>query len=209
MFELREKLKSIDVVLASQSPRRKELLGVICEDFRIVPAKGEEIIPEGLEIEKIPQQLALNKCREIAEGNVNSLVIGCDTVVVLGDRIMGKPENDEDAFEMLRALSEENAEITRKRNVVKSAIGTLSYTEMHAIVHVFEELDGKEGLLVTSKVADRAGITRSVVVNALRKFESAGVIESRSSGMKGTFIRVLNDAMYAELPQMKGKLAAV
>ena len=106
-------------------------------------------------------------------------------------------------LEMLRAVSEENAEETRKINVVKSAINTLSYTEMHAIVHIFEELNGIEGILVASKIADKAGITRSVVVNALRKFESAGVIESRSSGMKGTYIKVLNDAIYGELKELK------
>ncbi|MGU3218897.1 hypothetical protein ACVXZ0_14825 [Staphylococcus aureus] len=59
-----------------------------------------------------------------------------------------------------------------------------------AIEHIFEELGGTEGLLIASKVADRVGITRSVIVNALRKLESAGVIESRSLGMKGTFIKV-------------------
>ncbi len=106
-------------------------------------------------------------------------------------------------LEMLRAVSEETAEESRKINVVKSAINTLSYTEMHAIVHIFEELNGIEGILVASKIADKAGITRSVVVNALRKFESAGVIESRSSGMKGTYIKVLNDAIYGELKELK------
>ena len=59
-----------------------------------------------------------------------------------------------------------------------------------AIEHIFEELGGNEGLLIASKVADRVGITRSVIVNALRKLESAGVIESPSLGMKGTFIKV-------------------
>mgnify|MGYP002508452725 CR=1 FL=1 len=49
---------------------------------------------------------------------------------------------------------------------------------------------------MASKIADRVGITRSVIVNALRKFESAGVIESRSSGMKGTYIKVLNDVVF-------------
>ena len=54
-----------------------------------------------------------------------------------------------------------------------------------------------------SKIADRVGITRSVIVNALRKFESAGVIESRSSGMKGTYIKVLNDVIFDELKNIK------
>ncbi len=106
-------------------------------------------------------------------------------------------------LEMLRAVSEETAEEDRKLNVVKSAINTLSYSEMEAITYIFDELNGTEGILVASKIADRVGITRSVIVNALRKFESAGVIESRSSGMKGTSIKVLNDAVYGEIEHLK------
>ncbi len=58
-------------------------------------------------------------------------------------------------------------------------------------------------MLVASKIADRVGITRSVIVNALRKFESAGVIESRSLGMKGTHIRILNPNLLEELQKLK------
>ncbi len=102
-------------------------------------------------------------------------------------------------LEMMRSVNEENEEESRKIQVVKSAFSTLSYSEADAITHIFEELDGTEGILVASRIADRVGITRSVIVNALRKFESAGVIESRSSGMKGTYIKVLNDAVFDEL----------
>ena len=102
-------------------------------------------------------------------------------------------------LEMMRAVNEENAESIRKIHIVKSAISILSASELHAIHHIFQELEDDEGILVASKIADRAGITRSVVVNALRKFESAGIIETRSSGMKGTYIRVLNDLVYSEL----------
>ncbi len=106
-------------------------------------------------------------------------------------------------LEMMRSVDEENAEEQRKKQVVKSAFSTLSFSELEAIIHIFEELDGNEGILVASKVADRVGITRSVIVNALRKFESAGVIESRSSGMKGTYIKVLNDYIFDELDEIK------
>ena len=106
-------------------------------------------------------------------------------------------------LEMMRSVNEESAEENRKLQVVKSAISTLSYSELEAIIHIFEELDGNEGVLVASKIADRVGITRSVIVNALRKFESAGVIESRSSGMKGTYIKVLNDVVFDELEEIK------
>ena len=107
---------------------------------------------------------------------------------------------------MLRAVTEENEEENRKIAVVKSAISTLSYSEMEAIVHIFDELNGREGILVASKIADKEGITRSVIVNALRKFESAGVLESRSSGMKGTYIKVLNDAAYGEIDKIRKQL---
>ena len=109
-------------------------------------------------------------------------------------------------LEMLRAVNEENAEESRKLAVVKSAIGTLSFSEMQAIIHIFDELDGMEGVLVASKIADRVGITRSVIVNALRKFESAGVIESRSSGMKGTYIKVTNDVVFGEIKKLKQEI---
>ena len=106
-------------------------------------------------------------------------------------------------LEMMRSVNEENAEETRKVQIVKSAISTLSFSELEAIQHIFDELEGTEGILVASKIADRVGITRSVIVNALRKFESAGVIESRSSGMKGTYIKVLNDVVFEELKKLK------
>ena len=92
-------------------------------------------------------------------------------------------------LEMMRSVNEENAEETRKVQIVKSAISTLSFSELEAITHIFDEMDGKEGILVAS--------------NALRKFESAGVIESRSSGMKGTYIKVLNDVVFDELDKIK------
>ena len=102
-------------------------------------------------------------------------------------------------MEILRERAEEIELEARSKAVVQMAINSLSYSEHEAIEHIFDELDGTEGLLVASKVADRVGITRSVIVNALRKLESAGVIESRSLGMKGTYIKVLNEKFLDEL----------
>lgn len=105
--------------------------------------------------------------------------------------------------EVLRAHAGELEEEARKKAAVQIALGTLSYSELEAVQHIFDELEGSEGLLVASKIADRVGITRSVIVNALRKFESAGVIESRSLGMKGTHIKVLNDRLVEELRKLR------
>ena len=125
------------------------------------------------------------------------------TPIDIDDIILSEYGTTVVGLEMMRSVNEENAEETRKVQIVKSAISTLSFSELEAITHIFEELDGNEGILVASKIADRVGITRSVIVNALRKFESAGVIESRSSGMKGTYIKVLNDVVFDELKNIK------
>lgn len=106
-------------------------------------------------------------------------------------------------MEILRSKALEEEDEARAKAAVQVALATLSYSEMQAVRHIFEELDGTEGLLVASKIADRVGITRSVIVNALRKFESAGVIEARSLGMKGTYIRVLNEHLLEELQQQR------
>ncbi|MDA3130620.1 GTP-sensing pleiotropic transcriptional regulator CodY [Aliibacillus thermotolerans] len=106
-------------------------------------------------------------------------------------------------MEILHEKTQEIEEEARSKAVVQMAISSLSYSELEAVEHIFEELDAKEGLLVASKIADRVGITRSVIVNALRKLESAGVIESRSLGMKGTYIKVLNDKFLIELDKLK------
>ncbi|MCL0100735.1 GTP-sensing pleiotropic transcriptional regulator CodY, partial [Peptococcaceae bacterium] len=97
------------------------------------------------------------------------------------------------AMEFLRTKIAQKEEEARQKATVQVAISTLSYSELDAVKHIFKQLDGKEGVLVASKIADNIGITRSVIVNALRKFESAGVIESKSLGMKGTYIKILNN----------------
>lgn len=112
-------------------------------------------------------------------------------------------------LEMMRSVHEENAEELRRQQIVQSAISTLSVTELEAILLIFDEMRGDECTLVASRIADKAGITRSVIVNALRKFESAGVIESRSSGMRGTNIKVLNDCVFDELEQVKKNKSGV
>lgn len=119
------------------------------------------------------------------------------------DLILGEYGATVVGMEILREKAEEIEEEARSKAVVQMAISSLSYSELEAIEHIFEELKGNEGLLVASKIADRVGITRSVIVNALRKLESAGVIESRSLGMKGTYIKVLNAKFLNELESLK------
>ncbi len=115
------------------------------------------------------------------------------------DYILGEYGSTIVGMEILRERADELEIESRSKAVVQVAVGSLSFSEMEAVEHIFEELKGKEGLLVASKIADRVGITRSVIVNALRKLESAGVIETRSLGMKGTYIKILNEKLIYEL----------
>lgn len=105
-------------------------------------------------------------------------------------------------MEILRDRTEKIELEARKKATVQIALATLSYSEAEAAVNILGELDGNEGLLVASKIADRVGITRSVIVNALRKFESAGVIESKSLGMKGTYIKIKNEYLMEEVQKL-------
>ena len=136
---------------------------------------------------------------DIAGERLGTLFIyKCDKQYEIDDIILSEYGTTVVGLELMRSANADPAEDERK-----VAIGTLSFSELEAMVHIFEELDGSEGLLVASKIADRVGITRSVIVNALRKFESAGIIESRSSGMKGTYIKVLNDVVYDEIKKIQ------
>lgn len=92
-------------ILASASPRRKELFTNISEQFDIIPSQVEEIIPEGIDIEKVPEILATQKAADIAKKYPEALVIGADTGVFIDGQMLGKPRDCEDAVNMLRSLS--------------------------------------------------------------------------------------------------------
>ncbi len=102
-------------------------------------------------------------------------------------------------IEILHERTKNIEERSRERLIVQMAMRALSYSEVESVKHIITELGSYEGVVIASRVADRVGVTRSVIVNALRKLESAGIIESRSLGMKGTFIKVLSPLFVEEL----------
>ncbi len=121
----------------------------------------------------------------------------------IDDIILSEYGNTVVGLEMIRSVSEETEYNARRLTVVDGAINSLSYSEKRAITYVLRELSGNEGVLVASRIAGKTEITRSVIVNALRKFESAGIIETRSNGMKGTYIKVLNDKVFDMLDKLE------
>ena len=101
-------------------------------------------------------------------------------------------------MELLRYIQDQRKKNTADIAAAKMALSTLSYSEVEAVKMIFKEVEN-EGLVVASKIATEAQITRSVVSNALRKLESAGIIETRSLGMKGTYIKIVNQELRAQL----------
>lgn len=93
------------MILASKSPRRKELLGSITKDFKIIPAVGDENIPDGTAPRDAVRMLAEQKADEIFASHKGEIIIGADTVVVIDEKILGKPKNEKNAAEMLGTLS--------------------------------------------------------------------------------------------------------
>ena len=125
---------------------------------------------------------------------LGTLVIGrMDSDFNEDDLVLAEYASTVVGIEIMHEKQDKEKNIARDKDMVNMAINSLSYSEKEAIEHIFRELDGTEGLLIASKIADRVGITRSVIVNALRKLESAGIIESKSLGMKGTYIKVLKE----------------
>ncbi len=93
------------IVLASASPRRRELIRLITDDVICVPSGEDETLPDGISASEVPLYLARLKAQSVAVGYPDSIVIGSDTVVILGEEILSKPESEQDAFLKISALS--------------------------------------------------------------------------------------------------------
>lgn len=94
------------IILASASPRRQQLLNQIGIEFEVVPSGIEEVMDENLEAPQVAVSLAAQKCRDIVSRlDGDCLVIAADTIVVRNNMLLGKPKDAEDAFETLKSLS--------------------------------------------------------------------------------------------------------
>lgn len=93
------------IILASKSPRRKELMGLLFPQFEVQASDVDETLPEGVSLGRAVELLALRKGQAVAGAEPDALVIAADTLVTLGSVILGKPTGREDAARMLRLLS--------------------------------------------------------------------------------------------------------
>lgn len=92
-------------ILASQSPRRRELLATLPIEFTVAPANCDETLPEEIPAEQAAEMLAVRKAAAITKEHPDAVVIGADTTVIIEDTILGKPQNHDECCAMLKLLS--------------------------------------------------------------------------------------------------------
>ncbi len=95
----------MNMILASGSPRRKELLSILNHPFEVIPSDYEETINENNKLEEEIKKLSFGKAKTVFDLHPNDLVIGADTIVTINNKVLGKPKTPEKAFEMLKELS--------------------------------------------------------------------------------------------------------
>lgn len=145
------------IILASQSPRRKELLERMgITDFKIIPARGSERADPGLTPARLVEELSRRKCLEVAAAHPDGLVIAADTVVAIDGCVLGKPRDREDAARMLAALS--GREHTVYTGVTVSCRNEL-VTEHESTAVRFRALDREDirRYIATGEPMDKAG----------------------------------------------------
>ena len=181
------------IILASASPRRKELLTTAGVEFEVLVSEADETIPEGTAPKDAAMMTAEKKALAVAENCTDSVVIGADTIVVIDDKILGKPKDEADAVGMLRLLSGREHEVitgvcitdgnkTEKfAQVSKVRFYDLTDEEIAAYVATKEPNDkagsygiqGKGCVLVESIEGDYfniVGLPVAATVRALRRF---------------------------------------
>ena len=146
------------IVLASTSPRRKELLGKIVKLFDIVPPQVNEITDVTLPPEEIVMQNSLLKARDVARNEDDSIIIGADNVVFLEGKILGKPKSINDARKMLQFLSGKIHLVYSGVTVINTSTGE-EVTDYNFAEVKFKELEDEEieWYLSTGEPMDKAG----------------------------------------------------
>lgn len=144
------------IILASQSPRRQQLIANIISDFSVVVSQAEEVLPEGIPPEEAPAYLAGLKAQAVAADYPDDIVIGADTVVILDGAVLGKPCDKDDAARMLRALSGKTHTVITGCVIVKDGQKT-SFSDITRVE--FYPLDDREIIeyIATGEPLDKAG----------------------------------------------------
>lgn len=144
------------VILASGSPRRQELLRLIVPQYQVIPAVGEEVMDKDASPEEIVQSLALHKAREVASSHPDALVIGADTIVVVDGEILGKPKNPENSRRMLQKLAGRSHTVYTGVALV-GPLGEETFAKATQVTFAPMDLEEIEAYIATGEPFDKAG----------------------------------------------------
>jgi len=150
------------IILASASPRRKQLLEQIGLTFEVEPSNYEEHLTPGIKPHELAKKISLGKAREVASRHKNAIVIGADTFILLGNQILGKPQTKNEARKMLETINgkphsvitgsciiDSNTNKTLSKSVeTKVYIKKLTRSEISAYVKSGEPLDKAGGYAI-------------------------------------------------------------
>lgn len=144
------------IILASGSPRRKELLSSLGHPYEVLPSHADEIVYTSLSPEENVKHIAFDKAHEVFKLHQDDIVIGADTIVVLNNMIYGKPKDELDAFQMLKKLSGKTHQVITGICVLKEGIKH-NYAETSNVT--FRHLSEEEitQYIKTKEPMDKAG----------------------------------------------------
>lgn len=145
-----------NLILASASPRRKELLSLAGFDFEVITSSVDEVVDPMLEPCELVVSLAKQKAKDVAANNPGKTVIGADTVVVLNGKVLGKPRDEQDAVRMLQELSGKTHEVYTGVYIVSGnkSKGFYECTKVKFCTLTREQI---EAYVATKEPMDKAG----------------------------------------------------
>jgi septum formation protein len=159
------------VILASSSPRRKELLKRIISNFEIKVSNIDESINRPQNVSEIPYELAYRKAKEIAKDYYNDIVIGSDTIVAINNEVLEKPVDEKDAYRMLKLLNNNTHEVISGIAILYQN-KEIRYIEKSFVT--FNNLTDKEILdyIATKDPLDKAGAygIQNEYINLVKEF---------------------------------------
>lgn len=146
------------LILASSSPRRKELLGTLGLSFTVQSSDVDETTEAGLAPQEIVEELALRKASAISSQLDDGLVLGSDTIVVLDGQVLGKPADEADAFRMLSALQGREHTVYSGVALIDAQTGRREVTHSRTQVHIRPLSDTEiKAYIATGEPMDKAG----------------------------------------------------
>ena len=144
------------IILASNSPRRKELLQQANIDFEVMSADIEEVTSKSLPGEVV-EELSLMKATAVKEANPNRVVLAADTVVAFDGAILGKPKDEEDAFNMLKALSGKTHQVYTGVTIIDESGQSITFSECTEVEMYNNTDEVLKKYIATGEPMDKAG----------------------------------------------------